>query len=200
MTMMASPGLTIRDARTAPLGVCRITPRQRPPRCRNGIVGARQDEINAGVPATLREIASNQTHAGRLHCDPAPLGQSPIRRTPMPSFPANRSFERSSELQARLHDLIPGGAHAYSRGSDQYPQHMTPVLVRGHGCRVWDADDNEYIEYGMGLRAVTSVTASGRSSRRCARLFPTERTSLGRPCLSWPRPKISSAWYRAPTW
>jgi glutamate-1-semialdehyde 2,1-aminomutase len=32
---------------------------------------------------------------------------------------------------------------------------MTPVLVRGHGCRVWDADDNEYIEYGMGLRAVT---------------------------------------------
>ena len=73
----------------------------------------------------------------------------------MPSFPANRSFERSSELQARLHDLIPGGAHAYSRGSDQYPEHMTPVLVRGHGCRVWDADDNEYIEYGMGLRAVT---------------------------------------------
>ena len=73
----------------------------------------------------------------------------------MPSFPANRSFERSSELQARLHDLIPGGAHTYSRGSDQYPEHMTPVLVRGHGCRVWDADDNEYIEYGMGLRAVT---------------------------------------------
>ena len=32
---------------------------------------------------------------------------------------------------------------------------MTPVLVRGHGCRVSDADDNEYIEYGMGLRAVT---------------------------------------------
>jgi glutamate-1-semialdehyde 2,1-aminomutase len=73
----------------------------------------------------------------------------------MPSFPANRSFERSSELQARLHDLIPGGAHTYSRGSDQYPEHMTPVLVRGHGCRVWDADDNEYIEYGMGLWAVT---------------------------------------------
>ena len=73
----------------------------------------------------------------------------------MPSFPANRSFERSSELQARLHDLIPGGAHTYSRGSDQYPEHMTPVLVRGHGCRVWDADDNEYIEYGMGLRSVT---------------------------------------------
>lgn len=73
----------------------------------------------------------------------------------MPSLPAKRLFDRSSELQARLHDLIPGGAHTYSRGSDQYPEHMTPVLVRGHGCRVWDADDNEYIEYGMGLRSVT---------------------------------------------
>ena len=73
----------------------------------------------------------------------------------MPSVPANRSFERSNELQARLHDLVPGGAHTYSRGSDQYPEFMTPVLVRGQGCRVWDADGNEYIEYGMGLRSVT---------------------------------------------
>ncbi len=73
----------------------------------------------------------------------------------MPAFSANRSFERSNELQERLHRLVPGGAHTYARGSDQYPEHMTPVLVRGHGCRVWDADDNEYIEYGMGLRAVT---------------------------------------------
>lgn len=73
----------------------------------------------------------------------------------MPSSPTDRSFVRSSALQERLHDLIPGGAHTYSRGSDQYPEHMAPVLVRGQGCRVWDADGNEYIEYGMGLRAVT---------------------------------------------
>lgn len=66
-----------------------------------------------------------------------------------------RSFERSNQLQARLHTLIPGGAHTYARGSDQYPEHMTPVLVRGEGCRVWDADGNSYVEYGMGLRSVT---------------------------------------------
>jgi glutamate-1-semialdehyde 2,1-aminomutase len=29
------------------------------------------------------------------------------------------------------------------------------VIARGRGCRVWDVDGNEYIEYGMGLRAVT---------------------------------------------
>ncbi|MGH3641005.1 MAG: glutamate-1-semialdehyde 2,1-aminomutase [Mycobacterium sp.] len=68
---------------------------------------------------------------------------------------ANRRFTRSTELQDKLHHLIPGGAHTYARGSDQYPESMAPVLVRGHGCRVWDVDDNEYVEYGMGLRAVT---------------------------------------------
>ena len=66
-----------------------------------------------------------------------------------------RGFERSSELQRRLHELVPGGAHTYARGSDQYPEDMAPVLVRGDGCRVWDADGNCFIEYGMGLRSVT---------------------------------------------
>lgn len=72
------------------------------------------------------------------------------------SSPArNTHFERSAEIQARLHDLIPGGAHTYARGSDQYPEFMTPVLTRGHGCHVWDVDENEYIEFGSGLRSVT---------------------------------------------
>ncbi|MEV0293580.1 glutamate-1-semialdehyde 2,1-aminomutase [Nocardia sp. NPDC050710] len=66
-----------------------------------------------------------------------------------------RSFTHSNELQSRLHDLVPGGAHTYARGADQYPEFMAPILVRGSGCRVWDADGNEYVEYGMGLRSVT---------------------------------------------
>ncbi|MET0698518.1 MAG: glutamate-1-semialdehyde 2,1-aminomutase [Mycobacterium sp.] len=65
------------------------------------------------------------------------------------------SFERSAKLQARLHDLVPGGAHTYARGSDQYPEFITPILTRGASARVWDVDDNEYVEYGMGLRSVT---------------------------------------------
>lgn len=64
-------------------------------------------------------------------------------------------FTRSRALQGRLHHLVPGGAHTYARGADQYPEYMPPVLTRGRGARVWDADGNEYIEYGMGLRAVT---------------------------------------------
>jgi glutamate-1-semialdehyde 2,1-aminomutase len=68
---------------------------------------------------------------------------------------ARRSFDRSNAAQRRLHTLVPGGAHTYSRGSDQYPESMTPVLVRGDGARVLDADGNWYVEYGMGLRSVT---------------------------------------------
>jgi glutamate-1-semialdehyde 2,1-aminomutase len=66
-----------------------------------------------------------------------------------------RNFTRSNELQARLHELVPGGAHTYARGPDQYPEGMAPILVRGAGARVWDADGNCFIEYGMGLRSVT---------------------------------------------
>lgn len=66
-----------------------------------------------------------------------------------------REFHRSNVIQERLHDIVPGGAHTYARGADQYPEFMAPVLVRGSGCHVWDCDGNEFIEYGMGLRSVT---------------------------------------------
>jgi glutamate-1-semialdehyde 2,1-aminomutase len=66
-----------------------------------------------------------------------------------------RSFERSSAMRARFHELIPGGAHTYAKGDDQWPEHAAPYVARGAGCRVWDVDGNRYIEYGMGLRSVT---------------------------------------------
>jgi glutamate-1-semialdehyde 2,1-aminomutase len=64
-------------------------------------------------------------------------------------------FDKSSAAQARLHELVPGGAHTYARGSDQYPEDMAPVIARGFGARVQDLDGNTYVEYGMGLRSVT---------------------------------------------
>ncbi len=64
-------------------------------------------------------------------------------------------FPESRRLQKRSHTVIPGGAHTYSKGDDQYPEQAPAFIVRGKGCHVWDADGNEFIEYGMGLRAVT---------------------------------------------
>lgn len=58
-------------------------------------------------------------------------------------------------MQQRAHALIPGGCHTYAKGDDQFPDNAPPFIVRGQGCHAWDADGREYIEYGMGLRAVT---------------------------------------------
>ncbi|GAA1376052.1 glutamate-1-semialdehyde 2,1-aminomutase [Catellatospora chokoriensis] len=63
--------------------------------------------------------------------------------------------DESRRLRARAHDLIPGGAHTYAKGDDQYPADAPGFIARGSGCTVWDVDGNEFLEYGMGLRAVT---------------------------------------------
>lgn len=64
-------------------------------------------------------------------------------------------FSRSKSLQQKSHALIPGGAHTYAKGDDQYPEQAPGFIVRGKGSHVWDVDGNEYIEFGMGLRSVT---------------------------------------------
>jgi glutamate-1-semialdehyde 2,1-aminomutase len=64
-------------------------------------------------------------------------------------------FTNSREANKRLADLVPGGAHTYAKGEDQYPEGMAPVIARGRGAHVWDVDGNEFIEYGSGLRAVS---------------------------------------------
>jgi glutamate-1-semialdehyde 2,1-aminomutase len=63
------------------------------------------------------------------------------------------SFAASNTYMSAVHDLIPGGAHTYAKGDDQYPAGMAPVIKRGAGCRVWDLDGNEYVEFGSGLRS-----------------------------------------------
>lgn len=66
-----------------------------------------------------------------------------------------RKLTKSREFSRRIHDLIPGGAHTYSKGDDQFPQNAPAAIVRGHGARVWDPDDNEYIDCSMGLTSVS---------------------------------------------
>ena len=56
--------------------------------------------------------------------------------------------------QERLLRAIPGGAHTYSRGFDQYPANAPQILTRGKGAYIYDDKNNEYLDYGMALRAV----------------------------------------------
>lgn len=59
------------------------------------------------------------------------------------------------DYQERLLRAIPGGAHTYSRGFDQFPSNAPQILERGEGAYVWDPEGKRYLDYGMGLRAVT---------------------------------------------
>lgn len=56
--------------------------------------------------------------------------------------------------QERLLKAIPGGAHTYSRGYDQYPSNAPQILTRGKGAYIYDPEGNKYLDYGMALRAV----------------------------------------------
>lgn len=64
-------------------------------------------------------------------------------------------FNKSRNLQQRFQSVIPGGSHTYAKGDDQFPERMPIYIDRGKGCHVWDIDGNEYVEYGMRLRAVS---------------------------------------------
>lgn len=50
--------------------------------------------------------------------------------------------------------VIPGGAHTYSKGRDQFPAAAPQAFVRGKGARVWDLDGREFVDWGMGINNV----------------------------------------------
>lgn len=64
------------------------------------------------------------------------------------------SNKAAASYSERLHAVIPGGAHTYSRGDDQFPANAPPILSHGKGCHVWDTEGKRYLDYGMALRAV----------------------------------------------
>lgn len=51
----------------------------------------------------------------------------------------------------RAKRLIPGGAHTYSKGDDQFPSNAPQIIDRGLGCKLWDVDNNEFIDMAMSL-------------------------------------------------
>ena len=63
-----------------------------------------------------------------------------------------RTLTQSRAWLDRAKKIIPGAAQTFSKGHTQYVQGVAPVfLERGKGCRVWDVDGNEYIDYVQGL-------------------------------------------------
>ncbi len=53
------------------------------------------------------------------------------------------------------HRLIPGGAHTYSKGDDQFPSNAPRFLERGEGAHVWDDQGRKFLDWTMGLRSMS---------------------------------------------
>lgn len=63
-------------------------------------------------------------------------------------------FEKSNIYRSKIHDLIPGGAHTYSKGDDQFPLLSPAAISHGKGSHIWDIDGNEFLDCSMGLTSV----------------------------------------------
>ena len=84
--------------------------------------------------------------------------------------------------QERLLRSIPGGAHTYSRGYDQFPTNAPEILERGKGVYIYDSKGNEYLDYGMGLRAVNLGYAESEIDEAAIKQI-RNGTNLTRPSL-----------------
>ena len=65
-----------------------------------------------------------------------------------------RTLTNSNDAE-RSHAVIPGGAHTYSKGDDQFSANAPSHLERGKGVQVWARDGREFLDWTMGLRSVS---------------------------------------------
>jgi len=86
------------------------------------------------------EIVSNRGYYKSLHAEATAVAAP------------GRPIEQSKAWLERSRKVIPGSAQTFSKGYNQHVYGVAPVfLARGKGCRVWDVDGNEYIDYIQGL-------------------------------------------------
>ncbi|OGH64040.1 MAG: hypothetical protein A2821_03480 [Candidatus Magasanikbacteria bacterium RIFCSPHIGHO2_01_FULL_41_23] len=88
-----------------------------------------------------------------------------------------------SALLKRRHDLIPGGAHTYSKGDDQFPSNAPKAAVKGRGAYVWCEDGKKYLDWCMGLRSV-SLGHVYPAVNKAVKVQMDQGTNFGRPHLT----------------
>ncbi len=67
-----------------------------------------------------------------------------------------RRFDSSMAWLARAREVVPGASQTLSKGPDMFVEGAYPVFLdHGRGCRVWDVDGNQYVDYILGLASIT---------------------------------------------
>lgn len=62
---------------------------------------------------------------------------------------------KNEEYGKKAHELIPAGAHTYSRTDEVFPGNAPRVIDHSKGVYAWDVDGNKYLDYAMACRSVT---------------------------------------------
>ncbi|WP_345980666.1 glutamate-1-semialdehyde 2,1-aminomutase [Sulfurimonas sp. HSL3-2] len=62
------------------------------------------------------------------------------------------NYKKSFEINEKLHALVPGGSHTYSKGEDQFPYNSPRIMSHAKGAYTWDVDGNKFIDWAMGNR------------------------------------------------
>jgi glutamate-1-semialdehyde 2,1-aminomutase len=57
------------------------------------------------------------------------------------------TYERSNALLERANRVVPGGVYGHQSPNLLVPGSYPTFLARGKGCRIWDVDGNEYIDF-----------------------------------------------------
>jgi glutamate-1-semialdehyde 2,1-aminomutase len=67
----------------------------------------------------------------------------------------NSRYKKSNMLLEKALKIIPSGAQSSSKSIKQYPYGISPYFVdRAMGCRTWDVDGNEYVDFISALLSV----------------------------------------------
>jgi glutamate-1-semialdehyde aminotransferase len=83
-----------------------------------------------------------------VECGPARGRAEPAHDAPTPVADLERRYAQSAALARRARRVIPGGAHL--SGRPLVDATTTPSYFdRGLGCRIWDVDGHEYVDYLM---------------------------------------------------
>ena len=60
------------------------------------------------------------------------------------------NIKNSNNIWERSLGLIPAGTQTLAKGPSQFSEGIAPkYLAQGKGAKVWDVDDNEYLDYNM---------------------------------------------------
>jgi len=67
----------------------------------------------------------------------------------------NYSNDQLEQFRQRAHALIPAGAHTYSKADNQFSSNAPAFIAKGKGASCFDYQNNEFVDYGMGIFSVS---------------------------------------------